>query len=161
MKLTKAYLKKVIKEELEQARLSEEETDEEYEARRGKSGPAIGLGESYTFVVYRPGHYRRDPSTTVAYVENVPMSMIDTEDYERNEMTHKDPERFLHISKESLLKLGFEPNSYGKFNLETYVVEKIPETVDVMVPYNLRAGEFMIDQVPPYKMPRMIDAGRM
>ena len=160
MKITKKRLKQLIKEELEEVKLSYE-TDEEYEARRGKSGPATELQQSYTFNIYRPGHYRSDRSITVMYAENVPMSMIDTKDYERNKVTHKDPERFLKISKEGLQRLGLEANEYGNFGVDMYVVDQVPETIELTVPYNPRSGEFMTDQVKPYMIPKVVDASSM
>jgi len=160
MKITKARLKQLIKEELEEVKLSYE-TDEEYEARRGKSGPATELQQGYTFRIYQPGYYRTDPSTTVMYAENVPMSMIDTKDYERNKVTHKDPERFLRISKEGLQRLGLEANEYGNFGVDMYPIDEVPETIELAVPYNLRSGEFMTDQVKPYKIPKIVDASSM
>ena len=139
-----------------------EESDEEYEARRGQSGPATGLQQSYTFKIYIPGHYRGDPSQTVMYAENVPMSMIDTKDYEEYKVSHKDPERFLKISKEGLQQLGFEPNDYGNFNLGMSVIDQVPEKIMVEVPYNPRTGEFMVDKLRPYqKPPKVVDAGGM
>ena len=120
------------------------------------------LKQSYTFNIYRPGHYRGDSSTTVMYAENVPVSMLDTERYERNKAEgYKNPERFLEISKEGLQRLGFEPNDYGNFSVEMYPIDKVPETIELTVPYNPRTGEFMTDQVKSYMIPKVVDAGGM
>tara|TARA_R110002020_G_scaffold40972_1_gene120889 strand:+ start:329 stop:718 length:390 start_codon:yes stop_codon:yes gene_type:complete len=129
MKLTKARLKQIIKEEIE-----------------GTQGHA--------FVIYRPGHYRSDPSTTIAYVDNVPMSMIDTENYVRFKSTHTDPERFLKISEEGMQTLG-----YGT-SVDSRRIDKVPERIEVTVPYNPRTGELMLDNsLDP--LPEVIDASGM
>lgn len=120
------------------------------------------LKQSYTFNIYRPGHYRSDPSRTVMYVENVPVSMLDTERYEQNKAEgYTDPERFLSISKEGLQRLGFEPNDYGNFSVDMYPIDQVPETIELTVPYNPRTGEFMTDQVKSYMIPKVVDAGGM
>jgi len=120
------------------------------------------LKQSYTFNIYRPGHYRSDRSTTVMYVENVPVSMLDTKRYEQNKAEgYTDPERFLSISKEGLQRLGFEPNDYGNFSVDMYPIDQVPETIELTVPYNPRTGEFMTDQVKSYMIPKVVDAGAM
>jgi len=151
MKITKATLKRLIKEEFEAIQ----------EQEPGEMG-GDELKQSYTFNIYRPGHYRGDPSRTVMYVENVPVSMLDTERYEQNKTEgYKSPERFLEISKEGLQRLGFEPNDYGNFSVEMYPIDQIPETIELNVPYNPRTGEYMTDQVKPYMIPKVVDAGAM
>ena len=151
MKITKNSLKQIIKEELEA--MQEQEPEE-------MGGDE--LKQSYTFNIYRPGHYRSDSSTTVMYAENVPVSMLDTERYEQNKAEgYKDPERFLSISKEGLQKLGFEANEYGNFSVEMYPIDQVPETIELTVPYNPRSGEFMTDQVKPYMIPKVVDVGGM
>ena len=151
MKITKNSLKQIIKEELEAMQ------EQEPEAMEGE-----GLKQSYTFNIYRPGHYRGDSSTTVMYAENVPVSMLDTERYEQNKAEgYKNPERFLSISKEGLQRLGFEPNDYGNFSVEMHPIDQVPETIELTVPYNPRSGEFMTDQVKPYMIPKVVDAGGM
>lgn len=150
-KLMENFNKFVNEQELETMQ------EQEPEAMEGE-----GLKQSYTFKIYIPGHYRGDPSQTVMYAENVPISMIDTKDYEEYKATHKGPERFLKISKEGLQQLGFEPNDYGNFNLGMSVIDQVPETIMVEVPYNPRTGDFMLDKLKPYqKPPKVVDAGGM
>ena len=150
MKITKNSLKQIIKEELEA--MQEQEPEE-------MGGDA--LKQSYTFRIAQPGHYRGDSDTNVVYAVNVPLSMLDTKDYEEYKVTHRNPERFLKISKEGLQRLGFEANEYGNYGVEMYPVEQIPETIEIRVPYNPRTGEFMTDQVKPYMIPKVVDASRM
>ena len=150
MKITKNSLKQLIKEELEA--MQEQEPEE-------MGGDE--LKQSYTFRIARPGHYRGDSDTNVVYAVNGPLSMLDTKDYEEYKVTHKNPERFLKISKEGLQRLGFEANEYGNYGVEMYPVEQIPETIEIKVPYNPRTGEFMTDQVKSYMIPKVVDAGAM
>ena len=150
MKITKNSLKQLIKEELEA--MQEQEPEE-------MGGDE--LKQSYTFRIARPGHYRGDSDTNIVYAVNVPLSMLDTKDYEEYKVTHKNPERFLKISKEGLQRLGFEANEYGNYGVEMYPVEQIPETIEIKVPYNPRTGEFMTDQVKSYMIPKVVDAGAM
>ena len=119
------------------------------------------LKQSYTFRIARPGHYRGDSDTNIVYAVNVPLNMLDTKDYEEYKVTHKNPERFLKISKEGLQRLGFEANEYGNYGVEMYPVEQIPETIEIKVPYNPRTGEFMTDQVKSYMIPKVVDASSM
>jgi len=117
------------------------------------------LKQSYTFEIYRPGHYREDPDTTLMYVENVPLSMLTTEDYKKYKADgYKKPERFLKIKKEFLSELGFQANKYGNFKVSSYVIDQVPETIGVNVPFNLRTGEFMTDQVNLDRIPKVVDA---
>ena len=150
MKITKNSLKQLIKEELEA--MQEQEPEE-------MGGDE--LKQSYTFRIARPGHYRGDSDTNIVYAVNVPLSMLDTKDYEEYKVTHKNPERFLKISKEGLQRLGFEANEYGNYGVEMYPVEQIPETIEIKVPYNPRTGAFMTDQVKSYMIPKVVDAGAM
>ena len=150
MKITKNSLKQLIKEELEA--MQEQEPEE-------MGGDE--LKQSYTFRIARPGHYRGDSDTNIVYAVNVPLSMLDTKDYEEYKVTHKNPERFLKISKEGLQRLGFEANEYGNYGVEMYPVEQIPETIEIKVPYNPRTGEFMTDQVKSYMIPKVVDASSM
>jgi len=121
MKLTKARLKQIIKEEIEGAR-------------------------GHDFVIYRPGHYRSDPNTTIAYVVNVPMSMIDT--IEHPSLGGGTWEE-LEISEEGMQTLG-----YGTSVVSTRI-DEVPERIEVTVPYNPRTGEFLSE------LPRVIDASGM
>ena len=150
MKITKNSLKQLIKEELEA--MQEQEPEE-------MGGDE--LKQSYTFRIARPGHYRGDSDTNIVYAVNVPLSMLDTKDYEEYKVTHKNPERFLKISKEGLQRLGFEANEYGNYGVEMYPVEQIPETIEIKVPYNPRTGEFMTNQVKSYMIPKVVDASSM
>ena len=146
MKITKSQLKKLIKEELEDMVGDEEMGSDE-------------LKQSYTFEIYRPGHYREDPDTTLMYVENVPLDMLTTEDYEKYKADgYKNPERFLKIKKEFLSELGFQANKYGNFNVGMYVIDRAPETIGVSVPFNLRTRELMTDRVDPDKILKVVDA---
>ena len=148
MKITKAQLKKLIKEEL--GMMSEQEPEE-----MGSDE----LKQSYTFEIYRPGHYREDPDTTLMYVENVPLSMLNVEEYEKYKAEgYKNPERFLKIKKEFLSELGFQANKYGNFNVGMYVIDRVPETIGVNVPFNLRTRELMTDRVDPDKILKIVDA---
>ena len=147
MKITKSQLKKLIKEELEDMVGDEEMGSDE-------------LKQSYTFEIYRPGlDYRLDPDTTLMYVENVPLSMLNVEEYEKYKADgYKRPERFLKIKKEFLSELGFQANSYGNFNVGMHVIDRAPETIGVNVPFNPRTGEFMTDKVDPERMPKVVNA---
>lgn len=146
MKITKAQLRNLIKEELEGMTEEEEMGSDE-------------LKQSYSFQIYEPGHFREDPDKTIMYVENVPLSAIRTENYEKYKAEgYKDPERFLKIKKEFLSELGFQANKYGNFKVSSYVIEQVPETIGVNVPFNLRTGEFMTDQVNLDRIPKVVDA---
>ena len=129
MKLTKARLQQIIKEEIEG-------TQE----------------QSYAFEIYSPGFYRSDPDTTIMYVENVPMSMIDTKEY-----VGKSGEGYLEISKEGLQKLGFKPTS----DVGSRRIDEVPERIEVTVPYNPRTGEFMLDNLRASQNPKVVDASGM
>jgi len=148
MKVTKTQLKRLIKEEL--GMMSEQEPEEM---------DSDELKQSYAFQIYEPGHFREDPDKTLMYVENVPLSAIRTEDYEKYKAEgYKKPERFLKIKKEFLSELGFQANKYGNFNVGMYVIDQVPETIGVNVPFNLRTGEFMTDQVNLDRIPKVVDA---
>ena len=110
-------------------------------------------GQSYTFKVYRPGFYRNDPNTTLMFVENVPMSMIDSKEY-----AGEKEGQWLQISKEGFQKLGFSPNKYGNFDLGSHKIDAVPETVQVTVGYNPRTGDFMTEQAV---LPKVVDASSM
>ena len=138
MKLTKARLQQIIREEIEG-------TQE----------------QSHAFEIYSPGHYRSDPDTTIMYVDNVPMSMIDVEEYESFKSTHKDPERFYKISKEGMQKLGFKLNEYGNLSVGSRRIDEVPERIEVTVPYNPRTGEFMLDNLRASQNPKVVDASGM
>ena len=136
MKITKAQLKKIIIEELEEV---------------SHAGGSVMVGY--------PGHYREDPDTTLMYVENVPLSMLNVEEYEKYKAEgYKNPERFLKIKKEFLSELGFQANKYGNFNVGMYVIDRVPETIGVNVPFNLRTRELMTDRVDPDKILKIVDA---
>ena len=139
MKLTKARLQQIIKEEIE------------------------GTQEhSHAFEIYSPGHYGTDPDTTIMYVDNVPMSMIDVSQYESYKSTGaKNPERFYKISKEGMQKLGFKLNEYGNFSVRSRRIDEIPERIEVTVPYNPRTGEFMLDNLRASQNPKVVDASGM
>ena len=129
MKLTKARLQEIIREEIEG-------TQE----------------QSHTFEIYSPGFYRSDPDTTIMYVENVPMSMIDTKEY-----VGLSGEGYLEISKEGLQKLGFKPTS----DVGSRRIDEVPERIEVTVPYNPRTGEFMLDNLRASQNPKVVDASGM
>ena len=148
MKVTKSQLKQIIKEEL--GMMSEQEPEE-----MGSDE----LKQSYNFEIYDPGHYREDPSTTLMYVENVPLSMLGTEDYEKYKAEgYVNPERFLRIKKEFLSELGFQANKYGNFNVGMNVIDRAPDSIGVNVPFNLRTREFMMDRVNPDRILKVVDA---
>jgi len=132
MKITKAQLKQIIKEELDQAIVEEPE-----------------LAETYNFKIYQEGQYRESPITTLGYVANVPMSMIDSESYISFKATHKDPERFLSLKREALEQFGFTGSM-----VYSSQIEKIPEFVQVSATVNLRTGEVASVGKPP----KFIDA---
>ena len=138
MKITKARLQQIIKEEIEG-------TQE----------------QSYTFEIYRPGHYGTDLDTTIMYVDNVPMSMIDVSQYEMYKSTAPNPERFYKISKEGMQKLGFKLNEYGNLSVRSKIIDEIPERIEVTVPYNPRTGEFMLDNLRAFQNPKVVDASGM
>ena len=139
MKITKARLQQIIKEEIEG-------TQE----------------QSHAFEIYSPGFYKNDPDTTIMYVDNVPMSMIDVSQYESYKSTGaKNPERFYKISKEGMQKLGFKPNEYGNFSVRSRRIDEIPERIEVTVPYNPRTGEFMLDNLRASQNPKVVDASGM
>ena len=142
MKLTKARLQEIIREEIEG-------TQE----------------QSHAFEIYSPGFYRSDPDTTIMYVENVPMSMIDTKEYvglytrsvPGNTGVPESGEGYLEISKEGLQKLGFKPTS----DVGSRRIDKVPERIEVTVPYNPRTGEFMLDNLRASQNPKVVDASGM
>jgi len=160
MKITKAQLRKLIKEALED-RINPDDDDLEQAGFRPVPDEmgSDELKQSYAFQIYEPGHFREDPDKTLMYVENVPLSAIRTEDYEKYKAEgYKDPERFLKIKKEFLSELGFQANKYGNFKVSSYVIDQVPETIGVNVPFNLRTGEFMTDQVNLDRIPKVVDA---
>ena len=142
MKLTKARLQQIIKEEIEG-------TQE----------------QSHAFEIYSPGFYKNDPNTTIMYVENVPMSMIDTKEYvglytrsaPGNTGVPKPGEGYLEISKEGLQKLGFKSTS----DVMSRRIDDVPERIEVTVPYNPRTGEFMLDNLRASQNPKVVDASGM
>ena len=140
MKLTKARLRQIIREEIEG-------TQE----------------QSYAFEIYRPGHYGTEPEPAIMYVDNVPVSMIDVTQYERfKSRGHKNPERFYNeISKEGMQKLGFKLNEYGTLSVRSRRIDEIPETIEVSVRYNPRKREFMLDNLRASQNPKVVDASGM
>ena len=111
MKLTKARLKRLIKEELE------------------------GLGDTYDFLIYSAGMYRSDPSRPVAYVTGVPLDKLDTSDFVKfKEEGYKSPERFLKLKPEFMEELGFAGLSARQLE------EGLPESIQITANYNLHTG---------------------
>ena len=160
MKITKAQLRKLIKEALED-RIDPDDDDLEQAGFRPVPDEmgSDELKQSYNFKIYEPGHFREDPDKIIMYVENVPLSALTTEDYEKYKAEgYKKPERFLKIKKEFLSELGFQANKYGNFKVSSYVIDQVPETIGVNVPFNLRTGEFMTDQVNLDRIPKVVDA---
>jgi len=130
MKLTKAKLKRLIKEELEELEAAE------------------GLGDTYDFLIYSPGMYRSDPSHPVAYVTGVPLDKIDTSGYVKHkEEGYRSPERFLKLKPEFMEELGFERASNRQLE-----EGGPPETIQITANYNLRTEEL----TPLYPPPRII-----
>jgi len=112
MKLTKAKLKRLIKEELE------------------------GPGDTYDFLIYSAGMYRSDPSRPVAYVTGVPLDKLDTSDFVKfKEEGYKSPERFLKLKPEFMEELGFA--GLWARQLE----EGLPESIQITANYNLHTGK--------------------
>ena len=127
MKLTKAKLKRLIKEELEELE---------------------GLGGTYDFLIYSGGMYRSSPSRPVAYVTGVPLDKIDTSDYVKHkEEGYRSPERFLLLKPEFMEELGFG----GQF-LDRQLEEGVPESIQITADYNLHTEEL----TPLYPPPRII-----
>ena len=124
MKLTKAKLKRLIKEKLEELE---------------------GLGGTYDFLIYSAGHHRGDPSRPVAYVTGVPLDKIDTSDYVKHkEEGYRSPERFLKLKPEFMEELGFE-----RFSNRQLEEGGPPETIQITANYNLRTEELTALYPPP------------
>jgi len=129
MKLTKAKLKRLIKEELEEVEAAE------------------GLGDTYDFLIYSPGMYRSDPSHPVAYVTGVPLDKLDTSGFVKHkEEGYKSPERFLKLRPEFMEELGFAGLSARQLE------EGLPESIQITADYNLHTEEL----TPLYPPPRII-----
>ena len=133
MKITKNSLKQLIKEELEA--MQEQEPG--------------GLSGTYNFVV-------RSDRDDFAYITNVPVSMLDTSDYDdtvANRPDYVDPARLLRLSPEAFEQImGRNRNGYF-YDMR---IREIPETVEVEATFNLRTGEMLEAQVP-----KLIDASSM
>ena len=126
MKLTKAKLKRLIKEELEELE---------------------GPGDTYDFLIYSRGMYRSSPSSPVAYVTGVPLDKLDTSDFVKHkEEGYKSPERFLKLRPEFMEELGFAGLSARQLE------EGLPESIQITANYNLRTEEL----TPLYPPPRII-----
>lgn len=104
MKLTKAKLQKIIKEEIATYQEGEETS-------QGMPTPDL-QGRTYNFEVLREdrpaGWVSRPMEGFMYYLINVPYEMLDTSDYERYKLSHKDPERFLRPSMELLSQTGLD-----------------------------------------------------
>ena len=134
MKITKTQLKRIIKEEL--GMMSEQEPE---------------MAETHDFKIYEEGHFRGDPSTTLAYIVNVPMSMIDTSASGGLKTTYVKPERLFELTPEALEQFGFPGAQSGVYSSQ---IEELPELVQVSATINLKTGE-VVDMDEP---PKFIDA---
>ena len=130
MKLTKAKLKQIIREELE---VLEE---------------AEGLGGTYDFLIYSAAHEMGDRSRPVAYVTGVPLDKIDTSSYVSHKEDYKKPERFFELKPEFMEKLGFR-------GLRARWLEKgPPESIQVTANYSPATGK--LTALNPDRLPRII-----
>jgi len=106
MKLTKAKLQKIIKEEIATYQEGEETS-------QGMPTPDL-QGRTYNFEVLREDRSGGMPGSRgpmegfMYYLINVPYEMLDTSDYEKYKLSHKDPERFLRPSMELLSQTGLD-----------------------------------------------------
>ena len=136
MKITKNSLKQLIKEELEA--MQEQEPG--------------GLSGTYNFVVRSGDRYSND----VAYITNVPVSMLDTLDYDdavANRPGYVEPERLLRLSPEAFEQIMGRSRSGYFYDMR---IKEIPETVQVDATFDLRTGKMLEARVP-----KLIDAGGM
>ena len=136
MKITKNTLKRLIKEELEA--MQEQEPG--------------GLSGTYNFVV-RSGDRKMND---VAYITNVPVSMLDRSDYDdtvANREGYVEPERLLRLSPEAFEQIMGRSRSGYFYDAR---IKEIPETVEVNATFDLRTGELVEARVP-----KLIDAGGM
>ena len=99
MKITKAQLKRLIKEEFEEA-----------------LGTSLE-DRTHNFKVVRTDVDGRSQGTAY-YLVNVPYSMLDTRTYEEYKETHKRPERFLKPSMELLKKAGFDSGGMAAHHMD-------------------------------------------
>jgi hypothetical protein len=135
MKLTKARLKRIIKEELATYQEGEETS---------KWGPVPDLrGRTYNFKVSRGDRSGGMPGSRgpmegfMYYLINVPYEMLDTSRFEKFKLSHKDPERFLRPSMELLSQTGLD----GGLQPETILMDGAPP--------------------PPPRPPKIIDASTL
>ncbi len=129
MKLTKAKLKQIIREELEELE---------------------GLGGTYDFLIYSAGHHRGDRSRPVAYVTGVPLDKIDTSSYvSHKEDGYRSPERFFELKPEFMEELGFTGLR------ARWLEEGPPESIQITANYNLDTGE--LTALEDFDPPRIID----
>jgi hypothetical protein len=123
MKLTKARLKRLIKEAVEEQE---------------------GLGDTYDFLIYSAGMYRSSPSSPVAYVTGVPLDKLDTSDFVKyKEEGYESPERFLKLKPEFMEELGFAGLSARQLE------EGLPESIQITANYNLHTEELTPLHTPP------------
>ena len=133
MKITKNSLKQIIKEELEA--MQEQEPG--------------GLSGTYNFVV-------RSDRDDFAYITNVPVSMLDTSDYDdtvANRPDYVEPARLLRLTPEAFEQIMGRNRSGYFYDMR---IKEIPETVQVDATFDLRTGELVEARVP-----KLIDAGGM
>tara|TARA_R110000823_G_scaffold299130_1_gene419822 strand:+ start:859 stop:1269 length:411 start_codon:yes stop_codon:yes gene_type:complete len=136
MKITKNTLKQIIKEELEA--MQEQEPG--------------GLSGTYNFVV-RSGDRTMN---AVAYITNVPVSMLDTSDYDdtvANRPDYVEPARLLRLSPEAFEQIMGRSRSGYFYDAR---IKEIPETVQVDATFDLRTGKMLEARVP-----KLIDASSM
>ena len=128
MKLTKAKLKQIIREELEGVE---------------------GLGGTYDFLIYSAGHHRGDRSRPVAYVTGVPLDKIDTTSYVSHKgKDYKKPERFFELTPKFMEDLGFR-------GLKARWLEKgPPKSIQVTANYSPATGK--LTALNPDRLPRLI-----
>ena len=133
MKLTKNRLKQLIREELEA--MQEQEPG--------------GLSGTYNFVVRSGDRNMND----VAYITNVPASMLDRSDYDSASPDYVEPERLLRLSPEAFEQIMGQSRSGYFYDAR---IKEVPETVQVEATFNLRTGEMLEARVP-----KLIDASSM
>jgi len=134
MKLTKAKLKQIIREELE---VLEE---------------AEGLGGTYDFLIYSAAHEMGDRSRPVAYVTGVPLDKIDTTSYVSHKgKDYKKPERFFELTPKFMEDLGFRGLK------ARWLEEGPPESIQVTANYSPATGKLtalnpeLLPPIIPYK----------
>ena len=145
MKLTKARLKRIIKEEIE-----------------GERGPVQDLeGRTFDFVINRTEFLSGRSKGPRLYVINVPYEMLDTSKYEElkvsNDYGAQPAEQFLKLKPEFLKQLGFQSGRLAPHAGSKWLEKGVPESVEIRANYNPHTGE--LTSASP--LPKIIDASTL